>query len=494
VGENITVGEFTILDAATETAVTGVGFQPTAIIFWYESTNDLVDGWHSSGGAHEGYEFGVAANDGNKAADSHAASRPYNQSYCIMRSYSNIYSGYNGEVAVWGKIDGASSIKSWDSDGFTLQHDVDYNDDFRVFFMAIKAPNAAILHITPSGGVGDQAFSGAGFQPDFLFGIWARKASNSTLAVDVDNGWGWSDGQNDASFHVFDDSGLGVVDCKQNINQTEFINVANVDRGSVKSLDTDGFTVTWAEQSGGDPISVLCLGGVEAFCGSDFTRTDTTQEAVSGFGFQPQGVLFAQSWQTTFTTVNTYSDGIQHCFGAASGATERACVMMQSNDGASVQCDMDTWIESDQILVISQNEVQRGVADLVSLDDDGFTFVMDTADTSARRFIYAGLRVVETDYRDRLVKYSHNTFQSRRAGKVIVRDNLGRTLPPEQIEVDNWLFSGAFGFPTPTKYDSLLEDPDTFYVESIEVSRGEVRIGTDRESFLDTILRRLGRG
>ena len=59
---------------------------------------------------------------------------------------------------------------------------------------------------------------------------------------------------------------------------------------------------------------------------------------------------------------------------------------------------------------------------------------------------------------------------------------------------DNWMFSGGAGFPTPTKYEYLMEDPDIFYCESISASEGKADIQTDREGFFESIMKKLGRG
>jgi hypothetical protein len=132
------------------------------------------------------------------------------------------------------------------------------------------------------------------------------------------------------------------------------------------------------------------------------------------------------------------------------------------------------------------------VKDAFAADD--ITLTMDDADNQQSFFFYIAIGPPIVDYRARLVRYLHNTYMSRRAGRPIIRDTLGRELPPEQVEIDNWIFSGGFSYPTPVKYDNLLEDPNTFYAETIDVVEGRLSIGTDRESFLETLIRKMGRG
>jgi len=96
--------------------------------------------------------------------------------------------------------------------------------------------------------------------------------------------------------------------------------------------------------------------------------------------------------------------------------------------------------------------------------------------------------------RGRVVKYLHNTFVSGNAGDVVVLDVLGRQVPVEQIEFDNWMRTDGPFFPTSRKFSSTVEDPATAYVESLRVSRGRATIETAKESLFESLFRRLGRG
>ena len=106
--------------------------------------------------------------------------------------------------------------------------------------------------------------------------------------------------------------------------------------------------------------------------------------------------------------------------------------------------------------------------------------------------IGANLRLAEPG-RDRLTKYLHNTEMSKKAGRPVILDVLGRDIPLEQLEIDNWMRADGPLFPTSIKYASNIEDPSTFYIESLRLDpRGNVRIETVRESMMESIFRRLG--
>ena len=119
---------------------------------------------------------------------------------------------------------------------------------------------------------------------------------------------------------------------------------------------------------------------------------------------------------------------------------------------------------------------------------------MDDADPAAKFFGYIAIGPPITEFRESLVEYQHNSYQSRKAGRPIFHQRGGREVRLEQIQVDNWVFSGGAGFPSPTKYENLLEDPNVFYIESLGVSEGQAEVQTDREGFFESIMRRLGRG
>ena len=94
--------------------------------------------------------------------------------------------------------------------------------------------------------------------------------------------------------------------------------------------------------------------------------------------------------------------------------------------------------------------------------------------------------------RKRLVKYIYNTLVSRRVGRPIILDALGRDIPLEQIEVDNWMYSYGGLFPTTNKYSSLVEDPSARYIEAIKARGAKATIETARETMIEGLMRRLG--
>ena len=99
----------------------------------------------------------------------------------------------------------------------------------------------------------------------------------------------------------------------------------------------------------------------------------------------------------------------------------------------------------------------------------------------------------EAGAQKRVTKYLHNTDMSRKAGSTVILDVLGRQVPIEQIEFDNWMRTDGPFFPTSRKFSSNVEDPATAYIESLRISRNRATIETAKESLLESLFRRLGR-
>ena len=94
--------------------------------------------------------------------------------------------------------------------------------------------------------------------------------------------------------------------------------------------------------------------------------------------------------------------------------------------------------------------------------------------------------------RSRLVRYMHNTFMSRLAGRPIILDVQGRDMPLPQVEFDQWIRTDGPFFPTPRQFASTIEDPAVTYIESLHIQGERATIETNKDLFLESILDTLG--
>lgn len=185
--------------------------------------------------------------------------------------------------------------------------------------------------------------------------------------------------------------------------------------------------------------------------------------------------------------------------GSAIGAASRQLFFTrQTSDGLTGASRCEILHQFDQIYSSvdrAASPVLVGEMDVnAAFASNDVELVMDAADGEECFFFYIAVGPPVSEYRERLVHILHNTHQSIRAGRTMFRDSMGRNLPLEQLDVDQWIYSGAAGFPSPTKYANHLENPNVFYAEGVDLTGERLSIQTDRESFLQSIMRRLGRG
>lgn len=165
---NAKVGSFsTGTPAATNTiAVTGVGFQPEFIMFWWTGRSNSTD---AIGRASHFRGFGAAASTTDRrsvaststdaAATSDTASA-HDAAACIL-----------SVSPVTPAIDGQLDLQSFDADGFTLICDsATWPRDTRVTYLALAGDltNAATGVLTEPAATGDQDVTSLAFQPDFV--------------------------------------------------------------------------------------------------------------------------------------------------------------------------------------------------------------------------------------------------------------------------------------------------------------------------------------
>ena len=114
-----------------------------------------------------------------------------------------------------------------------------------------------------------------------------------------------------------------------------------------------------------------------AASGSLLTTTGTSNVAVTGLGFQPKLVLFFGADRAAQPGTTT---GFYMGFGAATGATERGCVLSRSRD-AQTTSQLSAFVRSDSCFgnVLGTSDGVNGLLDFVSMDSDGFTVVPDDA-------------------------------------------------------------------------------------------------------------------
>lgn len=382
------VGAFnTTTDVATSTVeVTGLGFEPKAIIFWWTKststgTDEVAGGSISTGmglatSSTSRRVVAMQSEDASAAADT---DRFHSDAACVHI------------LTISGATDGDLDVVSFDADGFTLVVDDQFTASYRVHYIAwggSDITDVATGAATAPAGTGNSDVTGPGFQPDMVIIMASRQTgappAQSTNAA-ISFGFAAGGGQGvlglgsvhnqttmDTGSYCYSGNVIGVP------SATSPIDVSR--RASFVEFISTGFTLNWLETNSGDYVHWLAIKGGEWLVGSLLTQTDTTTDiAESGFGFQPSGALLLSHCNSESSS-DTIQDHNRASIGAFSSTTDRGAQghLDQDNVGDSV-CTLA--VEHDAVYVnIATDETVQGLMDIKSVDSDGFTCIMDDAD------------------------------------------------------------------------------------------------------------------
>jgi hypothetical protein len=374
------VGSFTVPAATGNKAVTGVGFQPKAVLFWADRRS--ADG--ASGSATSNADMlafiGAATDSTHRGAFSQGDDFTNTNCSAITTQCIRLNS-------VTGTAQYAADFVSMDADGFTVNFATANATAYVINFLALGGAdltNAIVLNTTSPAGTGNQATTGAGFQPTaaiFFGGITATSggtdpglvmgAASSTTSrwTNTWNFFGTSNSyQRTAKCFARLTAGGATVNCECDL----------------ASFDADGLTLNWSTASTGSTVFMLLLKGGQFKAGSLSQKTSTGTQATTGVGFQPTGLLLGSFCRVASASVVTTTPSMQ-MVGAASGTTARAATYF--GDGA----DGVAELVRTQVYTVRSDAASptlTAAADLSSFDADGFTLNFGTADATAREIGY----------------------------------------------------------------------------------------------------------
>lgn len=376
---NTKVGNFTQPVANNASfAVTGVGFTPKAIILF--ATDETVVGVS----ANRAQYHGMATSTTNRAAISavHTSAsansdRGHDDTKCF------IVLNTSGTTIV------AADFVSFDADGFTLNFSTTDLVARKIGYIALGGTdltNVFIKEFIAAASNTSQAFTGVGFKPDAIILMSAQVSSalgNNISACDTMLSFVDTSLNQFVSDNVTHGSTESVQKAKIISKSSEGGTLTY--EGNLTSFDTDGFTINFTITSSVKYCFALCLKGGKYKTAVFNQATGTGNQAVTGVGFQPTGVILQSVNNTTQAGLITTQTRLS--FGAASSSTSRASIW----NGGGNTGTMDNDFDSGKIL----NMITEGAtpttntsADFVSLDSDGFTINNTTADATAREIVY----------------------------------------------------------------------------------------------------------
>lgn len=381
----VKVGSFAANTVTGDQSVTGIGFQPKAVIFMSADVASF-----GASAIHSEPIMGVAVSPSQQWAIS-AISQDAQTVTNTFRSASDSHCYYAGSFVA---ISMSFAFVSHDADGFTVNIDDAPTVAVEVGYIAIGGSGisvAAGVTSVPTAGA-THAVTGVGFQPDVvLLGHIGRLTWPATNNTNFIFGLGAFTATDQVAFALSDRD--AVADAQTNTYQRtdsctiEVFADAAQSRTSRQSLDADGFTlsINTSPPAVSQPTGWLAIKGGDMKIGSDTQNTTTGTKSITGVGFRPQAVMIWGARQTVTTSV--VNGGAYHALGAADGTYEFQMLggtedAVGTSDTARVAKDgaCAGWVNGSAVTVSD--------ATLASFDADGFTLDWTVADAVANQFLY----------------------------------------------------------------------------------------------------------
>jgi len=397
---SVKVGSFTKITATTTQSVTGVGFKPKALILWTAgSTSDAT--WHNGYNMSIGFSadyFDTLTSGSISVASEHNVATSNSSSRITAKALTIVDPG---EVLV-----AECDLDSMDSDGFTLDWTYNTATSSIVQYMALGGDGmiaAEVINWTASGSTGETQTISSTFPPDCLLHLaTAQEGTGSSASANLmfsgsENsasdglvtGFRANDGQfTSNTWKLFEDYAIapiysnGGLYCAGDFDGTNY--------------DNFGFDIYYSYNSYDPIIFSLALWGGEYSVGYFSKSTSTGNDSITGVGFQPEGVLFANVGGSAFTF--TTDDHSYYGFGATDGTNEKATWIYDEDNVSTTNAGAIS--KSDKSIVIAPNNSRTiaSEADIVSLDSDGFTINWSSNDGDADLVFYFAFKANDTAY------------------------------------------------------------------------------------------------
>lgn len=376
------VGSFNIDTSKTYgqyQVLTGFGFQPKVFMVWWSGGTNEGD-TVASGTIRSG--FGAATSSTNRfclfgySLDEGASS----DTYCGFNN-DRLISIYSSPSVVEGHLD----FVSLDADGVTLVVDDQFSNTYKINYLALGGDDLTNVYISSKAmplTLGNYSTTGVGFKPDalitampnvtlpngnadaFYFNLGMATGSSNQGTV-----WGYSqDGATTANTLGYGYNGETIV-------------YGNAARDSFVSFDNDGFTLNHLEGTTTAFVYwFIALKGGRYSVGDITTRTDGNdiQETV---GFNPLALLISSA-NRTLSTQDTLTDHNRISVGATTSPNNRVVTAWSDEDALG---DTETAYAnySSAVYAYVKDDAIVGLMDIKSIDQNGFTSVMDYTDPSA---------------------------------------------------------------------------------------------------------------
>lgn len=410
-------GSFQKNTSTGDQQVTGTGFMPKILMFYYASTtSETALSWGSGGG----YGFGIVSTSTTVVGE-HAVTN-----WTDSAAASNVGSGWVSTSSILmtkeaGAIKGRATLKSFDSNGFTLNwNSTDTYSNF-IHYIAIGGTditNATTGVFTLTDGAGTQTVSGVGFQPDFLFFLPVSNLNGAArprgnFLTDADSAMfnmGFAAATTtigQGSISTCDEDGETASQNTRYQSATHAIlisveeenNCSNVDvLSKVTAMNSDGFELLTSDPDSStvnNEVIYLAVKGGQ-WEASSFAKRGNAGPQQATTTFQSVGAFFTSFGLASTTPDWTGTGQSDAHLAIGSVDSTRMQGLIQMEDDANADTNPDARSTSTQAIMMgaysgtapNDRLTLNSWAELSSLGADGVDITWDTSDATQRQVLY----------------------------------------------------------------------------------------------------------
>jgi hypothetical protein len=257
---SVDIGNFAVNTGTGSQPVTGVGFQPDAMVMY--TLNKSTTQFGEDADFNADWAFGIASGADNEFTTSGQTRAVASQ----IRSYQSASAFISTVQNASDALQFEANLTSFNADGFTINISTADVANY-YYWVALKCDNARVLNETQKTSTGTKAKTGAGFQPTVAFfisldddtlGLEANRDQSMIGATDGSGRQGvidTSSNESGSAMHHYSDTAASLIHINAGTPTIE----AEAD---LQSFDGDGYTLDWtAADSVARYHAVLLLGG-----------------------------------------------------------------------------------------------------------------------------------------------------------------------------------------------------------------------------------------
>lgn len=254
--------------------------------------------------------------------------------------------------------------------------------------------NAIVISGDKKSGTGDQDFTSAGFQPDFIllatsFATFNTSDVNMTLSLGAATS---SSNQWATAFMSQEAATTMNTARRQETNRVYLLyDHAQVLKGeaTLATMLSNGFRLNYSTSSADAniPMAALCLKGGRYAVGSFNQATGTGNSTTTGTSFIPKGELYLSANQATATGIQAHN---RISLGVGISSSDRRCIWAGDTDNvADAVTDQDSDTTKAIKMMTEGTPTVNAAADFVAFTSTGRTLNWTTADGTAREILFA---------------------------------------------------------------------------------------------------------